>query len=45
MQQGHDEVEKVEEALRTSLPYATVFTHLARKASLGGALSGRASAA
>jgi cation diffusion facilitator family transporter len=28
VQQGHDEVERVEEALRTALPYASVFTHL-----------------
>jgi cation diffusion facilitator family transporter len=28
VQQGHDEVERVEAALRTALPYATVFTHL-----------------
>ena len=28
VQQGHDEVERIEAALRDALPYATVFTHL-----------------
>jgi cation diffusion facilitator family transporter len=28
VQRGHDEVERVEAALRETLPYATVFTHL-----------------
>ena len=28
VQRGHDEVERVEAALRAQLPYATVFTHL-----------------
>jgi cation diffusion facilitator family transporter len=28
VQRGHDEVERVEQALREQLPYATVFTHL-----------------
>ena len=28
VQRGHDEVERVEAALREALPYATVFTHL-----------------
>jgi divalent metal cation (Fe/Co/Zn/Cd) transporter len=28
VQRGHDEVERVEAALRDQLPYATVFTHL-----------------
>jgi len=28
VQRGHDEVERVERALRDRLPYVTVFTHL-----------------
>jgi cation diffusion facilitator family transporter len=28
VQRGHDEVERIEDALREQLPYATVFTHL-----------------